>query len=298
MVDRVGEIHTSKDGDEYKIIEYNYYTSIVVEFLETGNQYESSYKKVKDNTVRDKDKYRIPTVDHNFNPNLCFEENIDLLYEMFKGRTTKEAIAATEGFLCALLEHYKGDKKLFYKFVDLAYDQRTENKYFFVFSSVAKKLKPPSNYVYLLMKDGDIVYVGKSTRITSRLNDHRQENQKDFDSVMIKEVETEYEMDVLENSLIYKLKPKYNKTVRMDYVADHPDTADFVNFKDYSPLVIYEKTTLEEFRFDITTNYVGYGGYFIRKDVLSPNTVNRLSWRDSNYVKPEKSAGRKRRWKL
>jgi hypothetical protein len=286
---RVGETHTNKDGDTFKIVEYLSYRDLVVQFLDSGSKYNTSYDKVVNKVVRDVDKYYIPTVDHSFDPALSFEDNISLLYEMFSGRTANQAWDATEQFCKDLVDYHKSANTplMFWKFVELTCDSRTENKYTGVFKKLASKFKPTLNYVYLLMQEGSVVYVGKSTRIITRLNDHRKEGCKVFDSVMVKEVDAEIEMDVLENSLIYKLKPIYNKSMIVDFVKDEVSTEGFVKLKEYLPLVIYEKTKMPEFRFNIE-NYLDYDGFFIRKDMVNSVTNEKLGWRKADYVKPRK----------
>lgn len=65
-----------------------------------------------------------------------------------------------------------------------------------------------AHYIYFLMLREQIVYVGKSNKILSRISQHTRE--KDFDSVRYVGVDKE-DQDSLEMALIFCLKPKYNK---------------------------------------------------------------------------------------
>lgn len=78
---------------------------------------------------------------------------------------------------------------------------------------VVKYLKKPVFCVYVLMCEGVIVYVGKSTDVCLRLNTHAKE--KDFNEVYIIETKDKRSQDFCENSLIWKYKPKYNKNVNI-----------------------------------------------------------------------------------
>lgn len=69
-------------------------------------------------------------------------------------------------------------------------------------------------FIYCLIKDNEIVYVGKTINIQSRIFTHKKENFKDFDSFSIiaklpNEI-SESELLKLEEKYIKLLKPKYN----------------------------------------------------------------------------------------
>lgn len=61
--------------------------------------------------------------------------------------------------------------------------------------------------VYFLIKDNEIVYVGQSVRVYTRISSH--EKTKDFDSVSWIRCEVE-SLDYLESFYIYKFRPKLN----------------------------------------------------------------------------------------
>ena len=63
--------------------------------------------------------------------------------------------------------------------------------------------------VYLLMLDGDVVYVGQSTDIHCRISAHIQENKKEFDEIKYLEYPKE-ELDAMEKYIIARFHPKYN----------------------------------------------------------------------------------------
>jgi hypothetical protein len=65
--------------------------------------------------------------------------------------------------------------------------------------------------VYILSKDGRIVYVGQTKNLASRILAHRA-GRKEFDSVRYIIVENERDQHSLEAALIHMIKPIYNKT--------------------------------------------------------------------------------------
>lgn len=65
--------------------------------------------------------------------------------------------------------------------------------------------------IYFLIKNNEIVYVGKSVCIEARVAAHRSKGEKAFDNVIYFECPEE-EVDQIEKILIGKLQPKYNKT--------------------------------------------------------------------------------------
>jgi len=65
-------------------------------------------------------------------------------------------------------------------------------------------------FVYFLMKDNELVYIGMSNgNLLSRLNSHIKD--KDFDSVLYKTVLREPSLSKIEKNLITKYRPKLNK---------------------------------------------------------------------------------------
>ncbi len=64
-------------------------------------------------------------------------------------------------------------------------------------------------FVYYLVKDGEVVYVGQTTRGLSRPLTH---NDKDYDEIKFKYCSID-ELDYLEDAMIKKYNPKYNRTV-------------------------------------------------------------------------------------
>lgn len=96
------------------------------------------------------------------------------------------------------------------------------------------KFKPVIYCVYKLLKDGVIVYVGSSKSIESRIVTHKKD--KDFNEVVVCTKGTKEEMLNLENALIDKLKPEYNKSANISrvrlYGAD-PCEEEFVRLEDF-----------------------------------------------------------------
>lgn len=65
----------------------------------------------------------------------------------------------------------------------------------------------PIHRIYFLIKDGAIVYVGKSNNLPSRIGTHKKE--KDFDAVRYLDVELK-DQDDLEIALIKAIRPPLN----------------------------------------------------------------------------------------
>lgn len=70
-------------------------------------------------------------------------------------------------------------------------------------------MKKITSGVYILYKNNNIVYVGESANILSRIGEHIRENMKDFDEFEYFELNEEDRMD-LEAFIIRVMKPKYN----------------------------------------------------------------------------------------
>lgn len=74
---------------------------------------------------------------------------------------------------------------------------------------------PDSKFcVYFLIKDNEIVYVGKTKGCHwSRIGAHIAQKAKDFDNISVACCDTQEEMDILEVEYILKFQPKYNGPV-------------------------------------------------------------------------------------
>lgn len=62
-------------------------------------------------------------------------------------------------------------------------------------------------FIYFLLKDGDVVYVGQTKAGISRLSAH---GDKDYDEIYVMYCD-DSELDCLEDKYITKYRPKYNK---------------------------------------------------------------------------------------
>ena len=70
----------------------------------------------------------------------------------------------------------------------------------------------PQAGVYFLIRNGEVVYVGRSGNCMTRIGSHISERKKSFDSYMIYEA-PQYECDSLEPLYILKFQPVYNRTL-------------------------------------------------------------------------------------
>ena len=67
--------------------------------------------------------------------------------------------------------------------------------------------------VYMLFLSGEIMYVGRSTDIISRINTHSNDKSKEFDCYSYIQCDPE-DLDMFERSLIEKYLPKLNTDTR------------------------------------------------------------------------------------
>lgn len=80
-----------------------------------------------------------------------------------------------------------------------------------LFEEKGEILPPPRDvFVYFLLKDGEVVYVGQTREGVTRPYSHKD---KDFDTVRIIKCEID-ELDYLEEKYIVKYKPIYNGTLK------------------------------------------------------------------------------------
>jgi len=108
-----------------------------------------------------------------------------------------------------ILENNKNSVEL-----EIKLSNKNKKDYFKSFLINNKKQILFSKFIYCLIKDDEIVYVGKTINIQSRIFNHKKENFKDFDSFSIvaklpNEI-SELELLKLEEKYIKLLKPKYN----------------------------------------------------------------------------------------
>ena len=71
------------------------------------------------------------------------------------------------------------------------------------------KNKVKGNFVYRLIHNNEIIYIGKSTQINVRLTHHLRD--KDFDTVEVIQFDNEVDMCISEIYFINKYKPRLNK---------------------------------------------------------------------------------------
>lgn len=64
--------------------------------------------------------------------------------------------------------------------------------------------------IYFLFRGNELVYIGSSINITSRIETHRIQKQKEFDSYRILELNGNINLIKVEARFIYKYKPIYN----------------------------------------------------------------------------------------
>lgn len=72
-------------------------------------------------------------------------------------------------------------------------------------------------YIYYLIKDSKIIYIGKTKRPSDRMMNHYKKNVFNFDYIKIFICNIE-NIDKLEKELIEKYTPKYNKKYNPIYL--------------------------------------------------------------------------------
>jgi predicted GIY-YIG superfamily endonuclease len=75
------------------------------------------------------------------------------------------------------------------------------------FNAFPMELVRVRSFVYVLFKDGYVVYFGSTTNLIERIRVHKKEGRKDFDTVMYFETDT---YEALELYLIKTFPTKYN----------------------------------------------------------------------------------------
>ncbi len=94
--------------------------------------------------------------------------------------------------------------------------------------------KPRFYYVYKLYKGDQLVYIGSTKGLSSRMSQHSKTD-KDFDKVLITRLTDEQEMLALEQYLIYKEDPPENKVVNLalarSYVSEVPLFEDLLEYE-------------------------------------------------------------------
>lgn len=72
--------------------------------------------------------------------------------------------------------------------------------------------------IYFLFQDQELVYVGQSFSIYSRIGTHCADREKVFNRVAIILCDVS-ELDALETQYIFKFKPKFNKKIPYDSIG-------------------------------------------------------------------------------
>ena len=75
--------------------------------------------------------------------------------------------------------------------------------------------------IYLLYYEREIVYVGQSVNLITRIRSHADEGRKNFDAVGIIRVPLEY-LDDVETAFIRVFEPRYNRTLSITQMNNVP----------------------------------------------------------------------------
>jgi hypothetical protein len=97
---------------------------------------------------------------------------------------------------------------------------------------LCKQLEPKYFIVYQLLKDGEIVYIGKTSNIHKRLASHIKN--KDFNNVLLFKCPDETYQSVLEQTLIEKYRPPLNKSLNLNLIDPSLTLPHFQNILDFN----------------------------------------------------------------
>lgn len=114
---------------------------------------------------------------------------------------------------------------------------------------------PEFFYVYRLISKGDIVYVGQSINISSRVGQHFKD--KVFDTVELCACPNKDFMDTLENYEIFLNMPKYNKDLKVHLVNKFKEDPFEYEFKDFKE-VEYDFIPCIPIKFERSSRLEGY----------------------------------------
>lgn len=142
--------------------------------------------------------------------------------------------------------------------------------------------KPRFYYVYKLYKGANLVYIGSTKGLSSRMAQHSK-TEKDFDKVLITRLSDEQEMLALEQYLIYKEDPPENKVVSLALARSYRSEVPL-----FEDLLEYEPRLMEAFCLDnklgemigqrMPCNYLMLPNkIFIRSDSVSPHWYSEIS---------------------
>ena len=139
---------------------------------------------------------------------------------------------------------------------------------------------PKEIFVYFLLKNKEVVYVGQTTNGLNRIKQHFKEQKKDFDDYKIIKC-SKKDLNELESFYIIKYKPKYNKSlnssiVKCTYIIFK--IKDKIGFNPYSIKrieEIIEKSPFEKYIFNnkksIKKEYGNFIADFLIKKYIDEN---------------------------
>ena len=118
--------------------------------------------------------------------------------------------------------------------------------------------------IYFLIKDSEVVYVGKSLRGLLRPFEHTD---KDFDKIAMLNCNTE-DVDMLENKYILKYQPIYNKMLNNNIVISFDNAKLKLNAVGYK---VSQKQILRRLK-ELKADYYTFNG----KNFMNITDYNRL----------------------
>ena len=86
-------------------------------------------------------------------------------------------------------------------------------------------------YIYFLLHENEVVYIGKSTSLACRIVEHINSGTKTFDDISVIECAID-EMDALEIKYINEYCPKYNKESHLYRILRESVSPKMENLKD------------------------------------------------------------------
>lgn len=173
-------------------------------------------------------KKSIPKLSHSVTENIeMFIEQAELSSQSAKN-TVEDLMILSNEFLKTLTTQSTKDY-VFWKIVDEYIIKKYKRPNHL--RNIYCKLEPKYFIVYQLLREDELMYVGKTIDIHKRLSSHLKD--KDFNKVLLTRCETEKEQDTLEQTLIERFRPKLNKALNINLVDDSLIIPEFKDISDF-----------------------------------------------------------------
>lgn len=247
-------------GIGFEMIVTNYYQLINIgDYITFTHRVNNSHKSEKKYEIKNTKNFEILNSPATSNMSYDLKERgLDLIVENiqtdYKNILDKELIPPLVSFFCKEIGMYDT-----FKYILLGVGGKVGKNKKSLYKTVLEKCKPTFYVVYHLIKDNEIIYIGSTKDLPTRIGKHRDE--KVFDQVRLCFCSDKEDMLALENYNIYVNSPADNKTVNLEKVREYEfkDHHHFVNpykdgvdfFPDYYDSNKYSYSDLYTFNVDL-----------------------------------------------